>query len=640
MQHRSDIAPSEQGPSRSESPKPESLSPVAGASSSALSEAPEPGLRAISSQPGQPPRWSKEAIIERLRYMAKPPRKLRFTRMGRWYLAFTLLLGVAAINTGNNLLFLILGLLLAGIVLSGVLSESTLRELSVERFLPAEPVAGKPVLVGLRIHNAKGKMASYAVMAHDIADGDHWHTNRVEARKGGGGHQTSTELRDLQASADRRSSGQNLQILQETRSEKAEKTKANEAQAEASPQPPSRSRRKGEVGMVFALKIDANSQRDLAYTWVPAKRGRVQLLRVELSTRFPFGLFEKSREFDLPGEVVVLPRDIPAPALVPRRSQILGERPSNKAGHGSEYFALRDARPGDDSRSIHWRSTARRGRPVVVEREHERRRQIAIRLDNRLLSASEEEGVGKGLGGEIREGNSEQSRANGGRVERENPQKNGETGSFENLLKLSSGRSISRKKEKAAKLEAASTALDEAVEIAAALARRARKEGSEIALSTSDVWIPIGGGAGAERRVLRALALLEPLEGGPAPRRVPGADLVDVPVKLGVSAEISPPDASGQSSAAPLSGWASKGARVSKGSRDSKGARDSTGSMDSTGSRGTRSSSAPKGSGDSDLRAPGSSSDSRGSNPRTSPSPKTPTPAEIASRKSKGREPA
>ena len=47
----------------------------------------------------------------------------------------TLLVGFGAINTGNNLLYLLLGMMLALILLSGVLSETTLRKLRVRRRL-------------------------------------------------------------------------------------------------------------------------------------------------------------------------------------------------------------------------------------------------------------------------------------------------------------------------------------------------------------------------------------------------------------------------------------------------------------------------------------------------------------------------
>src|SRR5262245_50046212 len=51
---------------------------------------------------------------------------IQFTRLGLFYVLFSVGVGAAAINTGNNLLYLILGLLLGFIVLSGFLSDSAL----------------------------------------------------------------------------------------------------------------------------------------------------------------------------------------------------------------------------------------------------------------------------------------------------------------------------------------------------------------------------------------------------------------------------------------------------------------------------------------------------------------------------------
>src|ERR1019366_2941261 len=53
-------------------------------------------------------------------------RPIRFTRFGTFYVLFSIGVGAAAINTGNNLLYLILGILLGLIVISGFLSDSGL----------------------------------------------------------------------------------------------------------------------------------------------------------------------------------------------------------------------------------------------------------------------------------------------------------------------------------------------------------------------------------------------------------------------------------------------------------------------------------------------------------------------------------
>jgi uncharacterized protein (DUF58 family) len=52
--------------------------------------------------------------------------------------------GLGALNTGNNLLYLVLGLLLAMVVVSGVLSERCLRYLSIRRLGTESAFAGEP----------------------------------------------------------------------------------------------------------------------------------------------------------------------------------------------------------------------------------------------------------------------------------------------------------------------------------------------------------------------------------------------------------------------------------------------------------------------------------------------------------------
>ena len=74
----------------------------------------------------------------------KPPRALRATRAGWCFIAIIFGVGFAALNTGNNLLYLVLALMLAFLVLSGLLSEASLRGLRVERHLPRELFALAP----------------------------------------------------------------------------------------------------------------------------------------------------------------------------------------------------------------------------------------------------------------------------------------------------------------------------------------------------------------------------------------------------------------------------------------------------------------------------------------------------------------
>ncbi len=105
-----------------------------------------------------------------LRQRWRLPRKLKITREGKYFIGITLGVGFAAINTGNNLLYLLLGMLLALIVVSSVMSELSLRELSVVRRLPPRAQVGRPHLVEIEVHNLKGRIPSYAVEIEDLRE--------------------------------------------------------------------------------------------------------------------------------------------------------------------------------------------------------------------------------------------------------------------------------------------------------------------------------------------------------------------------------------------------------------------------------------------------------------------------------------
>jgi len=241
-------------------------------------------------------------------------RRLSFTRLGRWYTGLTIGIGLAAINTGNNLLFLVLGMLLASIVISGVLSEQSLRAVRIERRLPAGASAGQPALIGLVARNGKKRAPSFS----------------LELREKGG---------DIE-------------------------------------------------GRGFLVVLGAQQTAEVAYRFIPHRRGLHRFEQLEVATRAPFGLFEKSRPLDAPAEMVVFPRKVPPPTAQPQALAREGERPEDRIGLGLEVHSLRDHRAGEDARTIHWKSSARHGRLIGVDREQERRRRVCIVVDNRALTGA------------------------------------------------------------------------------------------------------------------------------------------------------------------------------------------------------------------------------------------------------------
>ncbi len=110
------------------------------------------------------------SLLGRLRRL-RPPRRLKLTRDGKYFIGITFGVGFVAVATANNLLYLMLGMLLSLIVVSGVLSEMSLRRLRVTRRLPTRAQVGRPHLVEIEVHNDKGRMPSYAIEVEDLRAG-------------------------------------------------------------------------------------------------------------------------------------------------------------------------------------------------------------------------------------------------------------------------------------------------------------------------------------------------------------------------------------------------------------------------------------------------------------------------------------
>jgi uncharacterized protein (DUF58 family) len=254
-----------------------------------------------------PPRTQPRDRAERL---LRSPRGLRFTREGRVFVMVTLGVGAAAVNTGNNLLYLVLGLMLSLILLSGVLSDLVLYRVRALRGLPSRAYVGSPSLVEITLENEKTWLPSFSLEAEDQAD---------------------------DAPTDRR---------------------------------------------CYFLKVEASGSQRASYRREPTRRGVVRFRRVRLTTRYPFGLFDKWRILPLEDELLVFPRiDLPSLGST-ARSEGAEASASAVPGSGVEPAGVREYRPGDEARSLHARRSAALGRLVVREREREAARLFVVAIDN------------------------------------------------------------------------------------------------------------------------------------------------------------------------------------------------------------------------------------------------------------------
>ncbi len=110
-----------------------------------------------------------QGVLARLTGLAtsRARRSLRPSRAGWLFIGITFAVGFAALNTGNNLLYLVLSLMLAFLVLSGFLSEAALRGIRVDRRLPVDLHARHRNRVVLRIENVDPRLASFALVVED-----------------------------------------------------------------------------------------------------------------------------------------------------------------------------------------------------------------------------------------------------------------------------------------------------------------------------------------------------------------------------------------------------------------------------------------------------------------------------------------
>ncbi|OGA56475.1 MAG: hypothetical protein A3G81_31355 [Betaproteobacteria bacterium RIFCSPLOWO2_12_FULL_65_14] len=114
------------------------------------------------------------------------------------------------------------------------------------------------------------------------------------------------------------------------------------------------------------------------------RRGRLELAGLTAARTDFLGLARGLRRVPSEGRVIALPRRYRVPELAlpgARRYQLGGVALAASAGDSEEFIGLRDYRPGDPLRRLHWKSMARTGRPIVKEYQNEFFERHALVLD-------------------------------------------------------------------------------------------------------------------------------------------------------------------------------------------------------------------------------------------------------------------
>ena len=235
-------------------------------------------------------------------------RRVRFTRGGLLFTAGTFAVGFAAMNTGNNLLYLLLGGMLGLIAVSSWLSEQAIRGLEVKRRTPRGITVGQNVRLVYNVTNRKKRLPSMAI-----------------------------ELKET-----------------------------------------------GLEEPAFFVRVGAGAESTGKSMHRFVRRGLYPLGPLTIGTSFPFGLFVKERDLELPGELVIWPRHdraVRAPFPGGGRNRARGLALAGAPGTRGDYRGLHPYRVGDDPKDIHWRTSARLSSPVVREYERDASETLWICLD-------------------------------------------------------------------------------------------------------------------------------------------------------------------------------------------------------------------------------------------------------------------
>ena len=267
------------------------------------------------------------------------------TREGLVYLFLTLLIGVAALNTGNNLLFIVVAAMLGAVLVSGIVSAVMISGLEIDLHLPHHVFAGQSYAGAVLLHNRRllPAFSISVVPPRQKADRPAWRWQRTEF------------------------------VYPPPRSGRKPIIRWPDF-AYAKISPPRQSPPVFEQSVYFPFLPGRHRQSAELNLRFP-RRGLYAQRGIGISTRFPFSFLTKTRIIALEQEVLVFPSVEPTDEMFEVLPMITGELETNQRGRGSDLYRIRDYEPEDSARHVDWKATAKSGELKVREytREDERR---------------------------------------------------------------------------------------------------------------------------------------------------------------------------------------------------------------------------------------------------------------------------
>ncbi len=268
-----------------------------------------------------------------------------FTVGGGIILALIVIVGFAAWNTGNNLLFLVLSFLAASLVVGFVVGNYCLKKLDVKMRFPETIFAGEATPILVSLHNRKRIFPTFSVVA------------QVRGRE----REKSVLFNEIK------------KILPERWAEKFSR-------------PPIIKHTLDYFVHVPRLAAVENTAEHIF-----PRRGRFIIKDFELSTQFPFGFFRHRRRLSAQeAEIIIFPSLAPVDKETTDLPLNVGKLVTQRKGMGQDLLALRDYQPMDDLRRVDWKATARTRRLIVREFSAEDDRRVTVVFDTRLTGETAE----------------------------------------------------------------------------------------------------------------------------------------------------------------------------------------------------------------------------------------------------------
>jgi uncharacterized protein (DUF58 family) len=298
------------------------------------------------------PYLARRVAIERLRQTFH----YEVTKAGMIYVLVTLVIGIAALNTGNNLLYIVVAAMLAAILVSGVVSALVLRGLELEVRLPEHMFAGRPVVGRIVLRNPRRFLPSFSIR---VVPARKEKDNKIPK-------QWKWERTTFTFPLNRAPEHQWLRL----RDWRVQRIKVA---------PPAPGIFEGMIYFPFVPPgADLTADLELRFD----RRGRYCESSFGVATRFPFAFLTKTRDVALEREILVYPPVEPPDDLFEILPLVRGEWESFVHGRGSDLYRIREYMPEDSARHVDWKATAKSGSLKVREFSREDERKLCIVFDN------------------------------------------------------------------------------------------------------------------------------------------------------------------------------------------------------------------------------------------------------------------